>query len=218
MAEMKRQGSDIMWFWIKHLAAAAILIVLAAVLLLFPEKFQTVTPQIAASSKTAAAEFTDFYEQIRFSLDATGNISEEFIVKLKDTSSELEQTLNARTDTVPPLETNWRGQKVQRRFQPGSKVRDEMTSYADSEGVELLWTLPRDYIVKHYFHTEGDYLSTLKEIATAIAPDFEKPILVYFCPNERAAVITDRSNEFMLSNCQRLNPEPGPKLRKPAAN
>jgi hypothetical protein len=207
-----------MWFWVKHLAAAVILIALAAIILLFPEKFQTVTPQIAASSKHAAAEFTDFYEQIRFSLDATGNISEEFIVKLKDTSNALEKTLQDRTDTVPPLASNWRGQKVQRRFQPGSKVRDEMTAYADSEGVELLWTLPRDYIVKHYFHTEGDYLSTLKEIATAIAPDFEKPILVYFCPNERAAVITDRSNDFMQTNCLRLNPEPGLKPRKPAAN
>jgi hypothetical protein len=207
-----------MWFWVKHLAAAIILIMLAAILLLFPEKFQTVTPQIVVTSKNAAVQFTDFYEQIRFSLDSTGNISDEFIVKLKDTSSELEDTLLDRTNTVPPLEPNWRGKALQRRFQPGSKIRDEMTAYADTEGVELLWTLPRDYIVKHYFHTEGDYLTTLKEIATAIAPDFESPILVYFCPNERAAVITDKTNAFVQSSCQRLNPEPLPKPRKPAAS
>ncbi len=207
-----------MWFWVKHLAAAVILIVLAAILLLFPEKFQTVTPQIAVKSKNAAVEFTDFYEQIRFSLDSTGNISDEFIVKLKDTSNQLEDTLLDRTNTVPPLEANWRGKALQRRFQPGSKIRDEMTAYADTEGIELLWTLPRDYVVKHYFHTEGDYLTTLKEIATAIAPDFESPILVYFCPNERAAVITDKTNTFVQSSCQRLNPDPVPKPRKPAAS
>jgi hypothetical protein len=206
-----------MWFWVKHLAAAVILIALAAFLLFNPEKLQTVTPKLATSSKNAANQFTDFYEQIRFSLDSTGNISEEFIVKLKDTSSELENTLLDRTNSVPPLEASWRGQALQRRFQPGSKVRDEMTTYADTEGVELLWTLPRDYIVKHYFHTEGDYLTTLREIATAIAPDFESPILVYFCPNERAAVITDKTNAFVQANCQRLNPDPVSKPRKPAA-
>ena len=42
-----------MWFWVKHLAAAIILIVLAAVLLLFPEKFQTVTPKLAMSRAIA---------------------------------------------------------------------------------------------------------------------------------------------------------------------
>lgn len=206
-----------MWFWVKHLAAAVILIILAFFILSRPDLFETTQKETTKFITGKAAEnFTNFYEQIRYSLDATGNISEEFIIKLKDTSSELENALYDRSNTVPPLEAEWRGQKLQRRFQPGSRVREEMTDYADTEGIELLWTLPRDYVVKHYFHTEGDYLNTLNEIATAIAPDFESPILVYFCPNERAAVITDKSNPFVQSNCQRLNPDPPP--RKPVAS
>lgn len=196
-----------MWFWVKHLTAAVILLVVAGVVLLYPDLFKSSSQTTAVISKNAAQNFTNFYEQIRYSLDATKDLSKEYIIKLPDTSDQLTDTLSARTNTVPPLAEQWTGNSVQRKFSAGSKIRDEMTGFADAEGIELIWTLPRDYVVKHYFHSEGDYLNALRDIAAAIAPDFQTPVLVFLCPKERAAVITDKNNPFLEGNCTHLNAE-----------
>ncbi|WP_306519584.1 TcpQ domain-containing protein [Rheinheimera sp.] len=206
-----------MWFWIKHLSAAIILIALAIFLLSKPDLFKNTTHSTENIKVAAAQEFTSFYEQIRYSLDATKDLSKEFIISLTDTSDSLDETLAARTNTVPPLEDGWTGKSVQRRFKPGNKIREDLMTYASAEEIELIWTLPRDYVVKQYFQSEGNYLKTLQEIASAIAPDFEKPVLLYMCPKERAAVITDKTNDFLQQNCRALN-ESAIQLQTPAAN
>ena len=196
-----------MWFWVKHLTAAILLLIIAGVVLFSPDLFKSSTESTVVISKNAAQNFTNFYEQIRYSLDATKDLSKEYIIKLPDTSDQLTDTLSARTNTVPPLTEHWTGKSEQRKFSAGTKIRDEMSGFADAEGVELIWTLPRDYVVKHYFHSDGNYLEALRDIAAAIAPDFQTPVLVFLCPKERAAVITDKNNPFLESNCTHLNAE-----------
>lgn len=197
-----------MGFWYKHILALVFLLGLAVVLLFYPDllvsKSEPNKPQIKSA---AALEFTNFYEQLRYSLDTSVDKSKEFIIKLTDTSDQLTNTLESRTNTVPEMPANWSGSTANRKFEPGSKVREHMMEFARQEDMELIWTLPRDYIVKHYFQSEGNYLKTLKEVAKAIAPDFENPVRAYFCPKQRAAVLTDKSNEFLEQNCQHLTAE-----------
>jgi len=207
-----------MWFWVKHLTAAVILLIVAAVVLFTPDLFKSSTETTTVLTRSAAQNFTNFYEQIRYSLDATKDLSKEFVIKLPDTSDQLTETLSARTNTVPPLAEKWTGNTVQRKFSAGSKIRDEMTGFADAEGIELIWTLPRDYVVKHYFHSEGNYLAALRDIASAIAPDFQTPVLVFLCPKERAAVITDKQNPFLESHCTHLNAEAPARPQAPSPN
>lgn len=211
-----------MWFWIKHLSAAAVLLGLAFVLLMKPELLPTGSTEDSAKPPTkpsiSAQNATNFYEKLRYSLDASADPSKEFVVELKDTSDALTSTLASRTNTVPPLEGNWQGSATNRQFTTGSRVRDQMIGFANDEGIELIWTLPRDYVVKHYFESGDNYLKALTDIVAAISPDFETPLLAYFCPKERAAVVTDKSNAFLQEHCRLLNGEK-PKLRAiPAAN
>ena len=93
-----------------------------------------------------------------------------------------------------------------------------MAGFANAEGIELIWTLPKDYVVKHYFESGGDYLSSLKDIVAAISPDFETPLLAYFCPKERAAVVTDKPNPFLQDNCRLINGEKQQLRALPSAN
>lgn len=197
-----------MGFWFKHIIALVFLFALAGVLLFYPELLTPKPETAKIEIKTAAAkEFTNFYEQLRYSLDTSVDKSKEFIIKLTDTSDKLTTTLENRTNTVPEMPENWSGTVANRKFEPGSKVREHMIEFAKQEDMELFWTLPRDYVVKHYFQSEGDYLKTLKDIAKAIAPDFESPVRAYFCPKQRAAVLTDKPNLFVEQNCQHLNAE-----------
>jgi hypothetical protein len=211
-----------MWFWIKHLMAAVVLLGLAFVLLFKPELIHfnpdaAVDPKKTAKT-SAAKEFTNFYEQLRYSLDATVDSSKEYVIKLKDTSDSLTSTLASRTNTVPALDGNWQGSETNRQFTTGSKIRDQMAGFATAEGIELIWTLPKDYVVKHYFESGGDYLSSLKDIVAAISPDFETPLLAYFCPKERAAVVTDKPNPFLQDNCRLINGEKQQLRALPSAN
>ncbi|MDZ7868766.1 MAG: TcpQ domain-containing protein [Rheinheimera sp.] len=195
-----------MGFWFKHITALVILFSLAGVLLFYPDLLlPKAEPIKIEAKKSAAMEFTNFYEQLRYSLDTSVDKSKEFIIKLTDTSDQLTVTLENRTNTVPEMPANWSGTIANRRFEPGSKVREHMINFAKQEDMELIWTLPRDYVVKHYFQSEGDYLKTLKDISKAIAPDFESPVRAYFCPKQRAAVLTDKPNMFVEQNCQHLN-------------
>jgi len=197
-----------MGFWFKHIIALVFLFALAGVLLFYPELLTPKPETAKIEIKTAAAkEFTNFYEQLRYSLDTSVDKSKEFIINLTDTSDKLTTTLEKRTNTVPEMPANWSGTVTIRKFEPGSKVREHMIEFAKQDEMELFWTLPRDYVVKHYFQSEGDYLKTLKDIAKAIAPDFEFPVRAYFCPKQRAAVLTDKPNLFVEQNCQHLNAE-----------
>lgn len=204
-----------MKFWIKHLVAAVALIILAFVILVHPEWIGLVASQSNGSASSAqssiprssaAQKFTTFYEQLRYSLDSNEH-SKEYVVELPDTSAELQQQLSQRTANVNALPKDWKTAPVNRKFSEGSKVRDQMMAYAKAEGIDLYWTLPRDYIVKHYFESQQDYLTTLRDVVGAISTDFENPVGVYFCPTERAAVVTDKLNEHLLNNCQQLNAE-----------
>lgn len=197
-----------MGFWFKHAIALVLLLCLAVVLLFYPDLLTPKSEPTKVQIKTSAAlEFTNFYEQLRYSLDSSVDKSKEFIIKLTDTSDQLTTSLESRTNTVPEMPENWSGSIINRKFEPGSKVREHMMDFARQEEMELYWTLPRDYVVKHYFQSEGDYLKTLKDIAKAIAPDFENPVRAYFCPKQRAAVLTDKANQFLEQNCQYLNAE-----------
>ena len=141
-----------MGFWVKHILAAVVLLFLAVLVLFNPHWLEPTPVQqpTAIIKKSASLEFTNFYEQLRYSLDASADRAKEFVIQLTDTSSTLEETLTA--------------------------------------------------------------------VGKAIAPDFEFPVLVYFCPAQRAAVVTDKQNLFLEQNCRHLNPEPVKKRKIPAAN
>ena len=55
-----------MWFWVKHLTAAVLLLVIAGVVLFSPDLFKSSTQTTVVMSKSAAQNFTNFYEQIPY--------------------------------------------------------------------------------------------------------------------------------------------------------
>ena len=185
-----------MGFWIRNIILALVLAALAYAILTKPDfLFRKETTNAAAEG------FSDFYERFRSSISDTAKELGEFRLNLPDTSDKLTNQLTQRAKVVVPGESNWRGQVTDRRFREGDTVKTKLTEFAHAEGLELYWTLPRDYVVKQYFQTDTTLIETIHEVAVAIAPDFSSPVLAYFCPRERAAVITDKANDHLKRNC-----------------
>ncbi|HEX5791967.1 MAG TPA: TcpQ domain-containing protein [Rheinheimera sp.] len=185
-----------MWFWIRNLSLLVILGALAYAIFTKPDFL------IRKDSTNVAAEgFSEFYSKIRGSIADGAKELSQFKLPLPDTSDRLTKQLQQRANVVVPGEPNWRGQVTNRRFREGDTVKTKLTEYAQTEGMALFWTLPRDYVVKQYFQTETTLIETIHEIAVAIAPDFHSPVMAYYCPRERAAVITDKANDHLQKNC-----------------
>lgn len=187
-----------MWFWLRSLIIVVILGSVIYLLLIRPD-FLSVNRE---QSNRAADGLSSFYERIRGTL-ADIDLS-EFVIRLPDTSGRLTQQLEQRALQVNAVTENWQGRTTDRRFREGDTVKTKLSEYAQAEGMELYWTLPRDYVVKQYFQTNGPFVDTVAEITAAIEPDFPNPLLSYLCHNERALVITDRPNAYIRQHCQRL--------------
>ncbi|MDX1391584.1 MAG: TcpQ domain-containing protein [Rheinheimera sp.] len=185
-----------MWFWMRNLTLLVLLGGMAWAILTKPDFF------LRKETTNAAAEsFSEFYGKIRGSIADGAKELSKFKISLPDTSDKLTQQLIQRSKVVVPGDKNWRGQVIDRRFREGDTVKTKLTEYARAENTELFWTLPRDYVVKQYFQTDTSLIETIYEISVAIAPDFSLPVLAYYCPRERAAVITDKENDYLRQNC-----------------
>lgn len=185
-----------MWFWIRNIILLLLLGGFAYVLLTKPDL-------ILRTDKVnqAAKGLSEFYGKIRGTdVDGARELS-KFKLSLPDTSQQLTQQLQQRALVVVPGQDGWRGKVMDRRFREGDTIKTKLTEYARAEGLELFWTLPRDYVIKQYFQIDRSLIDTVHQIAQAIAPDFHSPVLSFYCPKERAAVITDKTNDHLTQHC-----------------
>ena len=185
-----------MWFWIRNLTLLVVLGGLAYLVLTKPEYiFRKDT------ANKAAKGFSEFYASISGSIADGARQLSEFKIELPDTSDKLTLQLVQRGKVTIPMNETWRGSVIDRRFREGETVKTKLTEFARADGMELYWTLPRDYVIKQYFQIDTTLVDTVNEVAVAIAPDFSSPVLAYFCPRERALVITDKVNAHLQQYC-----------------
>lgn len=188
-----------MWARVRNITIILIIVVLFY-LLITKQDFMF----LQNSGNKAAEGFSNFYSQY---LSSSGGPQRDdnYHLILPDTSKQLPQQLHQRISQVEPLPDYWRGNVTDRRFREGDTIRTVLSDYAAAEGLVLYWTLPRDYIVKHYFQTDSSLLDTLENISKAISSDFPQPVLAYFCPQQRAVVLTDKAQPYLLQHCVRAN-------------
>lgn len=194
-----------MWFWIKHLLLAALLLILAAIVMFKPELLYFKPEKLSERSSDAVKGFTDFYSNIRSSFADKDDGSADFVIELTEDHSNLIPLLRDRANRMVALPENWKGNKTDRRFRVGDTLKTVLTIQGRKEGVELFWVLSKDYKVKHYFQTDFTYISAIQEASQAISSDFEEPIQAYFCNVSRAVVLTDKIIPFLQQNCININ-------------
>lgn len=178
-----------------------LIIVVAAIYLLIIKPEILINPE---KPNAAADGFSRFYQNFRNSLQQDSK--SDFIITQRDSSAELVLLLRRREQQVIPAHGNWRGAVTRRRFQAGETIKNSLQTYAQQEQMVLFWTLPRDYVIKQFFETNGNMLDTIQQMAITINPDFPKPVYGYFCPKSRALVITDLDDPYLKQHCTATGP------------
>ena len=188
-----------MWFWVKHLSLA---VVLVATAIYFLFGYGPVV-DIKETQNAAAQGLSRFYASLRNQVNKSKE-RDKYVLTLPAQEMSIDEALTDRAKVVDPSSPNWSGAVTARRFENGSTLRKVLSDYARSEDIVLYWYLGKDYVVKDHFRVDSNFNSTLYQVGRAINDDFENEVYTFFCYKQRAAVITELPSEYVRQNCRRL--------------
>jgi hypothetical protein len=206
MKKNRRDRSS--FFWMKHVFLAIVLIAMSAFVIILERKNANAPkPEGAGGSKSISQNVSDFYSNYRSSPDRPGEeIIGDFVNVVKTSDQPLAQRLKQMGTLHKPLPPNWAGEHKIRAFKVGTTLRRAMTDYAFKEGIQLIWELDRDFIVKHNFQIDNSVTGSLNSIARAIDSNFDGTVLTYVCSGQHSVVITNKKNAYLQDNCREAHP------------
>lgn len=203
---MARRGSSNTLFWAKHIGLALALIIIAAVVISLQNiNLTSPRPEGAEEKKSVSDGMTKFYAAYRMS--STKPFEEDigdFVMEFNTPNEPLNNRLKRMESMQNPISTRWVGEHKYRSFRAGSTLREAITGIAQSEGMQVIWELDKDFIIKHQFQMENTITGAMGKIATAVNGSFANPVSAFLCPKQRSLVITDQDNEYLTENCSRI--------------
>jgi hypothetical protein len=161
-------------------------------------KFQ----QGRTSTNAAAIGLSKFYANLHGGMNGNGPMIRNNIVYLPDPKGDLVKILQAREMVVRPYRDNWRGSIESRPFRIGETLNQKLAEYTEKDGIDLIWWLNRDYIVKDPFRIEKDILKTTYQVSKAVEGHFESGLSIFFCNRQRAIVVIESGpHPFLDKEC-----------------
>ena len=193
-------------FWLQHLILVIIVLVGGVFVLLY--KSDPTAPSVQSDAPASEGKnnieenLARFYEEFSFSSkDPIKERYGDFVVALDVPKESQTEQLVAIVSAEQPPEQNWVGDNKFRSFAEGTTIRTESMKYAEQEGMQLIWDLNQDFIIRHRFLSENSLLGTLEEVASAIDANFIPKVNVYFCHKKGTIVITENAGTYVEENC-----------------
>lgn len=203
---MKRQPSSAV-FWAKHLSLAlAVVIIAAVVIYLQLGNTSAPTPVDAPAERSVAKGLSDFYRDFRMSAnDPVKSEGADMVLDITPSEQSLDDQLQSMSSDLKPAEGRWVGEYKFRTFKAGNTLREAISSYAEQEGMQVIWDLDQDFVIKYHFQIDNTIVGSLSDIASAIDSNFESGVGTYVCPQQRSLVVTDEVTPFLKKNCNVVN-------------
>lgn len=203
---MSRSRSNLM-FWARHIGLALALIIIAAVVInLQHVSVTSPKPQGAQKDKNPSKGLTDFYSEYRLSSTRPHQEDKsDFVMELNTPETSINERLKNMESVQKPVSGRWVGEHKYRTFKSGSTLRESITSYAQSEGMQIIWELDQDFIIKNQFQMEDTIVGSLEKISRAIDSNFDGEVLTFFCAKQRSLVITANTTDYIRKNCRRTS-------------
>ncbi|WDE04225.1 hypothetical protein SG34_023225 [Thalassomonas viridans] len=176
-------------------------------------KDTTIKPQTRAVSKessNAAAEgLSRFYASINSDLGKKGPRIKNHVVYLPDPKGDIDKLLEARRLVTRPLRANWQGDKESRPFRVGQTVFQKLSEYAEDNGLQVIWWLNRDFLVKDPFRINKNIIDTAYQLGKGVEGHFENGVSTFFCYRHRTLVLIDLPTEYIKKECTLLKSKTG---------
>jgi len=214
-----------MGFWIRNAIIAVVLIGLAVAFFLNKDLLLAVDPAEQPASTSAAATKAEIpkteaapakkkkAKKTNAAADGLSNFYAKIygdkeerkirnnVIFLPEPHGNLVKILQAREMVVRPYRKSWRGTKVSRPFRKGETLYQKLAEYSANDGLEIMWWLNKDFIVKEPFRIDKDILKTAKQVGRAVSGHFPEGISSYFCYRQRTLVFVNEPLAYLDEEC-----------------
>ena len=161
--------------------------------------------QIKKTANAAADGLSNFYAKIYGDgISDKGPKVRNNMIYLPDPQGDLVEILQARELTVQPYKKNWQGTTTSRAFRKGQTLYQKLAEYADQDGLQVIWWLNKDFIIKDFFRIEKNILKTAQQIGQAVSGHFPEGISSYFCYRQRTVVFVNEAPKYLVEECSLL--------------
>ncbi|MFT6528834.1 MAG: hypothetical protein ACJAZB_000466 [Psychrosphaera sp.] len=144
-----------------------------------------------------------FYSTFRKSFMPGATQLDEYTIQLPEEDLSVSDKLQIRGAQVRPAEPNWTGEDKRRSFKENDTLKTALTKFGNAEGVEVIWDLKYDYIIKNHFVETADFRELIEKMSKTVNNDYDGQARGYFCPQERAIVLTDKPDQYVTEFCER---------------
>ncbi|XQW84187.1 TcpQ domain-containing protein [Thalassotalea piscium] len=163
-------------------------------------------PTATKESKNAAAiGLSRFYASLRGTDEDSGPRVKNNVVYLPEPEGDLIDILIAKKMVTRPLRRNWRSNSKNAAFRVGFTLNQKLTEYAKESGLDVIWWLDKDFLVKDPFRIDKDIVQMTYQISKAIEGHFPNGIKAYFCNQHRTLIITEKDYEYLDEECVLLD-------------
>jgi len=163
------------------------------------------TKTIDNNSNAAAVGLSNFYASINPSLSTSGPKVRHGVVFLPEPTGNLETLLSARAKVMRPFPESWQGDKQNRPFRKNHTLYQKLDEYAKQQGLELVWWLNKDLLIKDPFRINKEILATAFQIGQAMSGHFQNGVFTYFCYKQRSIVLVEGKHKYLDKHCRLLN-------------
>ena len=193
-------------FWAKQIAIAVVLVIAAGVLIYILQTHEeSPTPASQKEEKSVSKGLSEFYRDFRMSsTDPLEDEQGDFVLDIAGVDPNLDSKLAKMSSQTRPVEKNWTGEHKYRTFAEGNTLREAISQYAQAEGMQLIWNLEQDFVIKHQFQLDNTVAGSLAKIASAIDSSFEGEVTAYLCAEQRSLVVTAQETDFLKNQCRRV--------------
>lgn len=201
---MAKKNSSNTLFWARQVALAAVLIIIAGVMIYLQERNQDESVAVGeVEEKSVSRGLSEFYREYRMTSTEERNDEQgAFVLDIAGVDPQLDEKLEKMSSQTRPVDERWTGEHKFRTFQEGSTLREAISAYAQAEGMQLIWNLEQDFVIKHQFQMDNTVAGSLAKIASAIDSSFAGTVKAYICTGQRALVVTAEETEFLNQHCR----------------
>lgn len=202
---MKKKPSSAL-FWAKYFGLVLLVVIVAGVVIKMQAKLTfSPTPVNSPSERSVAKGLSDFYRQFRMPANSSGVVEGgDMVLELTPSQQSLDERLELMSSEQKPQNRRWVGEYKYRTFKAGSTLREAISSYAEQEGMQVIWDLEQDFVIKHQFQMDNTIAGSLAKIASAIDSNFEGQVAAFVCPRQRSLVVTQTITDYLTQQCSRV--------------
>ncbi len=205
---MAKQTQSDAAFWAKHLGVAVAVLIIAGIVVYYYRGSLTDPATAAAPSqeKSISSGLSEFYREYRMtSTEVVEDEASDFVIDLNDSDESLDNQLSGMSSNLKPASKRWVGEHKYRSFKAGNTLREAITRFAQQEGMQVIWDLDQDFVIKSQFQMNNTIVGSLADIAKAVNANFENEVGTYVCPRQRSLVVTEEETPFLKKNCSVVN-------------